>query len=70
MFSILPKNEQKKSTLLLWYLKSNCFRSLFGRIEDTKNTFQNLLTLNKGNVGRKKSQKRIKNITLLLGTSE
>ena len=29
--SILPKNEQKNSTLLLWYLKSNSFRSFFGR---------------------------------------
>ena len=31
----------KKNTLLLWYLKSNCFRMFFGRIEDTKMTFQN-----------------------------
>ena len=31
--SILPKNERKILTLLLWYLKSNCFRSFFGRIE-------------------------------------
>ena len=38
---ILPKNERKKNTLLLWYLKSNCFRMFFGRIEDTKMTFQN-----------------------------
>ena len=30
-----PKNERKNSTLLLWYLKSNCFCSFFGRIEDT-----------------------------------
>ena len=36
-----PKNERKTSTLLLWYLKSNCFRLLFGRIEDTKKTFRN-----------------------------
>ena len=36
-----PKNEQKNSPLLLWYLKSNCFRSFFGRIEDTKKTFRN-----------------------------
>ena len=35
------KNEQKKLTLPVWYLKSNCFRSFFGRIEDTKKTFQN-----------------------------
>ena len=38
---ILPKNEQTNSTLLLWYLKSNCFRSFFGRIEVTKKTFRN-----------------------------
>ena len=30
--SILPKNEQKNSTLLLCYLKSNCFCLFFGRI--------------------------------------
>ena len=29
---------------LLWYFKSNCFPSFFGRIEDTKKTFRNLLT--------------------------
>ena len=34
-----PKIKRKKSTLLLWYLKSNCFLSFFGKIEDTKNTF-------------------------------
>ena len=33
------KMDKKKSSLLLWYLKSNCFRSFFGRIEDTKKTF-------------------------------
>ena len=42
--SILPKTEWKNSTLLLWYLKSNCFRSFFGRIEDTQKTFRNKLT--------------------------
>ena len=26
---------------ILWYLKSNCFRSFFGRIEDIKKTFRN-----------------------------
>ena len=39
--SILPKKEQK---ILLYYysmyLKSNCFRSFFGRIEDTKKHFE------------------------------
>ena len=30
--------------LLLWYLKLNCFCSFSGSIEDTKNTFRNLLT--------------------------
>ena len=28
---ILPKNEPMNSTLLLWYLRSTCFCSLFGR---------------------------------------
>ena len=28
---ILPKNEQMNSTLLLWYLRSTCFCSFFGR---------------------------------------
>ena len=37
--SILPKNERKKWTLLLQYLRSNCFRSFFGRIEETINCF-------------------------------
>ena len=36
-----PKKQTKNSTLLLWYLKSNCFHSFFGRIEDTKRTFRN-----------------------------
>jgi hypothetical protein len=30
--SILSNNERKKSTLLLWYLRSTCFRLFFGRI--------------------------------------
>ena len=34
----------KKSTLLLWYFKSNCFCSFLGRFEDTKKTFRNELT--------------------------
>ena len=43
--SILQKNEQKSLTLLLSYLRLNCFRSFFGkRIEETKNCFQDLLT--------------------------
>ena len=29
--TFLPKNEQMNSTLLLWYLRSTCFRSFFGR---------------------------------------
>ena len=36
---ILPKNKQMNSTLLLWYLRSTCFRLFFGRIEDTKKSF-------------------------------
>ena len=28
---ILPKNERTNSTLLLWYLRWTCFRSIFGR---------------------------------------
>ena len=39
--SILPKNNRNFLTLLLWYLRSNCFFSFFGRIEDTKKTFRN-----------------------------
>ena len=35
---------EKKSTLQLWNLKLNCFCSFFGRIEDTKKTFRNILT--------------------------
>ena len=35
------KNEPKYSTLLLWYLKSNCFCSIFRRIEATKKPFWN-----------------------------
>ena len=34
----------KKTTLLLWYLKSNYIRFLVGRIENTKKTFRNQLT--------------------------
>ena len=29
--TFLPKNEQTNSTLLLWYLRSTCFCSFFGR---------------------------------------
>ena len=49
LFGILnsPKNKRKNLTLLiLWYLKSNCFRSFFGRIKDTPMTFRNSLTFN------------------------
>ena len=47
--SILPKkNERKNSTLLLWYLRSNCFHSFFGRIEETINCFWDLLTFSVG----------------------
>ena len=42
--SILPKSDRKDLTLLLCYLKSNCFRTFFGRIEDTKKAFRNHLT--------------------------
>ena len=38
-----PQMEQKMILLLL-YLKSNCFRLIFGRIENTKKTFRNQLT--------------------------
>jgi len=38
------KNEPKNSTLLPWCFKLNCFRLLFGSIEETKKTFRNLLT--------------------------
>ena len=39
--SILPKNERKKLTLLLWYLKSSRIVFVLGRIEDTQKTFRN-----------------------------
>ena len=42
--SILPNNERQNSTLLLWYVKSNCFCSFFGTIEDTEKTFRIQLT--------------------------
>ena len=42
--SILPKNERKNSTLLLWYLRSNCFLLVFGRMGETINCFQDLLS--------------------------
>ena len=45
--SILPNNQWKNSTLLLWYLKSNCVCSFFGRIEDTKKTLWNYLTFSR-----------------------
>ena len=41
IFNPPKKNELKNLTLQLWYLKSNCFPSFFGRIEDTKKTFRN-----------------------------
>ena len=34
-----PKNEQKNSTLLIWYLKSNCFRFL-GELKAPKRYFE------------------------------
>ena len=37
-------------SFLLWYRKSNCFRSYFGKIEDTKKTFQNWLTFTIQNI--------------------
>ena len=38
--SILPKNERKNLTLLLWYLKSNCFRSFLGELKTPKRHFE------------------------------
>ena len=35
-----PNKRTKILTLLLWYLKSNCFCSFFWRIEDTKRHFE------------------------------
>ena len=45
--SILPKTERKNATLLLWYLKSNCFRSFFGRIERHQKDISKLADLQK-----------------------
>ena len=41
------KTKKKNSTLLPWYLKSNCFCLFFGRIEDTRKTIRNQLTFTK-----------------------
>ena len=38
------KTYEKIRLTVLWYLKSNCFCSFFGRIKDTKRTFRNLQT--------------------------
>ena len=35
-----PKKQTKNPALLLWYLKSNCFRLFFGRIETPKRHFE------------------------------
>ena len=40
------KRTKKKSSLLLWYLKSNSFCLFFERIEDIKKKFRNSLTFN------------------------
>ena len=40
----ISQKTSKNSTLLFWYLKLDCFRSFFGRIEDTRKTFRNQLT--------------------------
>ena len=39
-----PKNERTNSTLLLWNLRSTCFRSFFGGNWRHQNTFRNYLT--------------------------
>ena len=46
IFNSLQKGT-KNSILLLWYLKSNCFRLFFGRIEETINWFRELLIFRK-----------------------
>ena len=38
---IIPLFDHHSGKILLWYLKSKCFRSFLGRIEDDKNTFRN-----------------------------
>ena len=40
-----PKKRTKNLSLLLWYIKLNCFRSFFGRIEDTKKYISKLTDL-------------------------
>ena len=39
--TFLPKNEQTNSTLLIWYLRSTCFCSFFGRNCRHQNQHQN-----------------------------
>ena len=53
MYGVLdsPKNRTKKINLtLLWYFRSNFFCSFFGRIEDTINSFRDLLTFSTSSV--------------------
>ena len=45
--SILPKNERKQFDLSS---KVECFRSFFGRIEETINCFRDLLTFTRRNI--------------------
>ena len=42
-FSQKKRTKKFDFTTMVWYLKSNCFLLFFGRIEDTKKTFQNYL---------------------------
>jgi hypothetical protein len=43
-YTFPPKNKRTNFTLLLWNLRSTCFRSFLEEIEDTKKTFRNYLT--------------------------
>ena len=49
---ILPKNEQMNSILLLWYLRSTCFRSFFGRNWRHQKDISKLTDLYYGNSSR------------------
>ena len=44
---VLPKTSKIFWATVLWYLRSTCFRSFFGRIEDAKKSFRNELTFRK-----------------------
>ena len=45
LFGIFNSSKKETKKFVLWYLKSNCFRSFFGRIEDTQKDISKLTDL-------------------------